>query len=73
MMTNKICPVMTIGLAARKQGLIAGCRDNCAWYNSGTDMCAVYGIYDELVGIEGQLSLISDSIDRLRDIQEGEE
>lgn len=73
-MIKKICPILTIVLAARYQGTVMEvCRKECAWYNSGTDMCAVYGIYDELVGIEGQLSLISDSIDRLRDIQEGEE
>ena len=74
MMTNKICPVMTIGLIGTEGyegAFMANCRTDCAWYNSGT--CAVYGIYDELVGIEGQLSLVSDSIDRLRDVQEVEE
>lgn len=63
MMIDKICPVMTIGLAARKQGLIAGCRDNCAWYNSGTDQCAVFGIFD-------QVSDVAQRVDELRDVIE---
>ncbi len=63
MMIDRICPVMTIGLAARKQGLIAGCRDNCAWYNPGTDQCAIFGIFD-------QTADVAQRVDELRDVIE---
>lgn len=64
-MIQKKCPLATVGLPY--------CKSDCAWYNPDLLQCAVFGIYDELTGIEGQLSLVSDSIDRLRDIQEDEE
>lgn len=65
--TSVFCPIKAGRTAS------ANCRTDCAWYNPDLLQCAVFGIYDELTGIEGQLSLVSDSIDRLRDIQEDEE
>lgn len=66
MMINKICPVMTIGLIGTEGyegAFMANCRTDCAWYNSGTDQCAIFGIFD-------QTADVAQRVDELRDVVE---
>lgn len=64
MMIKKICPILTIVLAARYQGTVMEvCRKECAWYNPGTDQCAIFGIFD-------QTADVAQRVDELRDVIE---
>ena len=56
MMIQKKCPLATVGLPY--------CKPDCAWYNPGTDQCAIFGIFDQTADVAQRIDYLRDVIEK---------